>query len=262
MHIRIIIFCLLATLTGPLMPLSGQAVNQTDGEGRKQGHWIKKYPNGDLMYDGFFKNDKPEGEFRRYYENNTIKSVMIFSGNGTEAVASLYYPNGFKASEGKYVNQLKEGRWQFFSPSAEGMLISEEEYSKNKRNGISVNYYDNKVIEEKTTYKNDLLNGEYLKYYPDGSLFLRTSYVNGKLNGRFEAFFENGKPEFLGAYKDDLKNGQWIFYKKEGGERFRTEYDLGVAKNRDLDIYESNIMDSLELNKGKIADPEKTGQIW
>ncbi len=41
------------------------------------------------------------------------------------------------AAQGKYINQLKEGKWKFFSSSVEGYLINEEDYSKNLRNGLS-----------------------------------------------------------------------------------------------------------------------------
>jgi antitoxin component YwqK of YwqJK toxin-antitoxin module len=244
------------------MPQSGQAINQTDREGRKQGHWMKKYPNGNILYDGFFTNDKPAGEFKRYYDDNTLKSLLVFSQDGSDAKSTLYYPNGLTASTGKYVNQLKEGRWQFFSPTTKGLLISEEEYSGNKKNGIAVKYYPDGKIAEKIYYKNDVRQGECMKYYPDGTLNFKTHYANGKMNGRFEAFFENGKPEMTGQYKNDLREGEWIIYKKDGTSRFRTEYASGIPDNADINIYESDYIDSLERVKVKIEDPEKTGTIW
>jgi antitoxin component YwqK of YwqJK toxin-antitoxin module len=241
---------------------SSQAINQTDKEGRKQGHWIKKHPNGNVMYDGFFRNDRPSGEFRRFYEDNTLKSLLVFNEDGSEAAATLYYSNGFVASTGKYVNQLKEGKWKFFSPTTRGLMISEEEFSADKSNGLSVKYYPDSTIAEKLQYKNGARNGELLKYYPDGKLNLRTYYTNGKMNGKFEAFFENGKPEMTGQYKNDLREGLWIVYRKDGSQRFKTEYNAGIPGNRDIDIYESDYIDSLERHKVKIADPEKTGEIW
>lgn len=262
MNLKVLIVCLFSACSSQLNAQGVQAINQTDKDGKKQGHWIKKYPNGNVMYDGFFKNNNPAGEFKRYYEDKTLKSVLVFKADGAEANAVLYYPNGFVASRGKYVNQLKEGKWQFFSPSTKDKIVSEEEYLHNKRNGLSVVFYPDSTIAEKINYKNDLKNGEWLKYYPDGNLILKTFYVNGQLNGKFEAFFDNGKPEFLGQYKNDLKEGLWIIYKRDGSQRFRTEYTYGVANNRDIDIYESDFIDSLERNKIKIADPEKTREIW
>jgi antitoxin component YwqK of YwqJK toxin-antitoxin module len=262
MNLKIAALFFFINLPGLCMPQSGQAINQTDSEGRKQGHWMKKYPNGNTLYDGFFKNDKPIGEFKRYYEDNTLKSLLVFSKDGSDAKATLYYPNGLTASIGKYVNQVKEGRWQFFSPTTKGLLISEEEYSGNKKNGIAVKYYPDGKAAEKIYYKNDVRQGECLKYYPDGTFNLKTHYTNGKLDGRFDAFFENGKPEMTGQYKNDLREGEWIIYKKDGSRRFRTEYASGIPDNADINIYESDYIDSLERVKVRIEDPEKTGTIW
>jgi antitoxin component YwqK of YwqJK toxin-antitoxin module len=262
MNLKVLIICLFSACTSIAPAQVKQANNQTDKDGKKQGHWIKKYPNGNVMYDGFFRNDKPTGEFRRYYEDNTLKSLLVFDADGAEANAILYYPNGFIASRGKYVNQLKEGKWQFFSPSSKDKIVGEEEYLNNKKNGLSVTFYADSTIAEKVHYKNDIKNGEWLKYYPNRALTLKTFYVNGKLNGTFEAFFDNGKPEFLGQYKNDLKEGLWIVYKKDGNQRFRTEYTSGIANNSNIDIYESDYIDSLERSKVKIADPDKTGVIW
>jgi len=262
MNFRIKAICIYLLLTLPGISQTVQDFNQTDKNGKKQGRWMKYYPNGKIMYDGFFNDDKPTGEFKRYYEDNVLKALLIFSKNGTEATTTLYYPNGLIASKGKYVNQLKEGKWQFFSSTNEGLLIREEEYASNKRNGLSVTYYPDSTIAEKLYYENDIRNGEWIKYYPDGTLTFKTTCQNGKLNGRFEAFFENGKTEFLGQYIDDLRDGLWIIYNKDGKERFKTLYSAGVPDNRDIDIYQSEYLDSLENIKVKIADPEKTGEIW
>lgn len=242
--------------------IQGQEINRSDTDGKKQGRWIKNYPNGKMMYEGTFRNDKPDGEFRRYYEDGALKSIMIFSNNGTEAETVLFYPNGLKASSGKYVNQLKEGKWRFFSFTEKDLLISEAEYNGNRKNGRLVNYYPDGKAAEQVMYKNDLKHGECLKYYPDGTLTLRTYYENGLINGAFEAFHENGKAEIKGQYKNNLREGLWIIYRKDGSQKFRTEYAAGIPDNRSIDIYESEYIDSLERNKVIIADPEKTGEIW
>ena len=47
-----------ATLFLGLTPLMAQDYNQTDSKGRRQGQWRDFYPNGQLRYEGEFKNDK------------------------------------------------------------------------------------------------------------------------------------------------------------------------------------------------------------
>lgn len=262
MNVKILTICLLFACLNHISGQTAEQLNQTDGKGRKQGHWIKKYPNGNIMYDGFFRDDMPAGEFKRYYENAGLKSVLLFDSTGREASATLYYQNGLPASRGKYVNQLKEGKWQFFSSTNKDVLISEEYYSGDKRNGTSVKYYPDGRIAEKINYINDVRHGEWTKFYPDGRITMKTSYLNGKLDGRFEAFFENGKQEFSGQYKNDIRDGLWIIFKNDGSTRFRTVYTMGVPDNREIEIYETNYLDSLDRNKASIPDPEKTGNMW
>lgn len=246
----------------PLTALTAQEINKSDQDGKKQGRWIKNYPNGKVMYEGFFRNDYPEGEFRRYYEDGTMKSLLVFSNRGTEAKAILYYPNGLKASSGKYTNQLKEGLWLFYSFTVKDLLISEAEYKENKLNGLMINYYPDGKAAEKIRYRNNLKHGECLKYFPDGTVTLRTNYENGLVNGRFEAFHENGKPEMTGQYKNNLREGPWVIYRNDGSQKFSTIYTEGIPDNRSIDIYETEYIDSLERIKVNIADPEKTGEIW
>ena len=84
---------------------------------------------------------------------------MIYSSDGKEVDATHYHPNGFIASRGKYINQMKEGKWEFFSSFYEGYLISEESYINNKRNGPSFKFYPDSTVFEKVTYVNDKKDG-------------------------------------------------------------------------------------------------------
>ncbi|HPT21165.1 MAG TPA: toxin-antitoxin system YwqK family antitoxin [Bacteroidales bacterium] len=237
-------------------------INKTDPQGRKQGHWIKKYPNQSIMYDGYFKDNHPTGEFKRYDEYQTLESILIFDDNGTDAAATTYHPNGYIASKGKYINQMKEGKWQFFSISVNGYMICEEYYSKNKRNGQSVKFYPDSTVGERVTYSDDIKQGEWIKYYPSGVICLRSSYQDGKINGKFEVWYENGQIEFSGQYKNDLRDGLWYIYNEDGTTKYKLEYKDGITTDRQMDIDASDYLDSLDRNKGKVADPEKTGAMW
>jgi antitoxin component YwqK of YwqJK toxin-antitoxin module len=236
-------------------------INITDQQGRKQGHWIKKYPNESIMYDGFFKDDHPVGEFRRFFENQSLKSMLIYSDNGREAIATIYHPNGNISSKGTYIDQMKEGKWQFFSAFTKGYLISEESYSKNLKNGPSIKFYPDSTIAERLIFINNIKQGEWIQYYPNRVFSLKSNYLNGKINGKFEVWFENGSIELSGQYQNDSRDGLWVIYNNNGTIKYKLEYIAGVTKDHQLDIDESNYLDSLERNKGKIADPEKTGVI-
>jgi antitoxin component YwqK of YwqJK toxin-antitoxin module len=255
-------------IAGSLLAISAIAtcqteagINKTDAQGRKQGHWIKKYPNENVMYDGIFRDNYPVGEFKRYYEDKTLKSVLIYSNNGKEASSTIYHPNGFISSKGKYINQMKEGKWQFFSMYISGYLICEELYTRNIRNGPSLKFYPDSTVAERVNYINDLRHGEWIQYYQDGSTCLKSAFRNGKINGKIEVWFENKQIQLSGQYKNDSRDGLWTIYKNDGTLKYRIEYIDGVTKDKQPDIDESDFLDFLEQNKGKIADPEKTGVI-
>lgn len=260
MKFRNTITILLACLS---MAASGQQPadsNRTDQQGRKQGYWIKRYPNKVVMYSGTFKNDKPVGEFRRYYENSKLWSVLIYSADGTLADATLYHPNGNLASKGTYVNQKKEGKWQFYSEFMNGYRICEENYKNNMRNGLSERFYVDSTLAEKLYYQNDLKHGECIQYHPNGKVCMKTTFSKGKMNGKYEVWAENGRLEITGQYINDLREGNWKFFNKDGSIKYNVNYTLGVADNKQMEIDEASYLDSLERNAGKVADPAKVGR--
>jgi antitoxin component YwqK of YwqJK toxin-antitoxin module len=259
--LKIAAITLLIVISQVTLCQSASELNKSDQQGRKQGHWIKKYPDQTVMYDGYFKNDNPVGEFRRYYETKVLKSLLVYNEAGNEAIATIYHSNGFISSKGKYVNQLKEGKWQFFSISINGYLILEETYTRNLRNGISLKFYPDSVVAEKLFYVNDIRQGEWIQYYPNGEVSLKSSFLNDKINGKFEVWYENGRKQFSGQYKNDTRDGLWQIFNPDGTIKYKIQYVEGIAQDRQMDIDGSEYLDKLEKNKGKIPDPEKSGVI-
>jgi antitoxin component YwqK of YwqJK toxin-antitoxin module len=232
------------------------ALNNTDATGKKQGHWIKRYENGNIQYDGYFKDDKPVGAFKRFYPDAQLNSLQVFNNDGSETDATFYHRNGFIASTGKYLNQKKEGKWKIYSANFDKYMICEEEYSADKRNGPSLKYYPNGSILERIYYLNDLRNGEWIQYYPDESIAIKSFYNKDKLEGPYEVFFSDGKPEFSGQYKNNVRDGLWHIYDEDGSLKYEITYNNGVVNNPEMFRTESDYLDTLEKNKGKIADPD------
>ncbi len=252
----LLIFFLSATVN--IYCQNDNSVNHTDSKGRKQGHWIRRYPDEKIQYDGYFRDDHPVGEFKRYYENQVLKSVLTFSQDGKEAAAVLFYPNGFTASSGSYINRKKEGKWKFFSDIIKDCLVEEDIFSGDLRNGLSLRYYPDSSIAEKVNFVNDIKQGEWTKYYPNGTLLLKSQYRDGKIDGKFETWFESGKPEFSGQYKNDARDGMWTIYNENGSVRYQIHYKDGITSDRQMDLDQARILEEREKNKDQIEDPEKT----
>lgn len=260
--IRLTILVILTALTVTAGSQQPDTLNITDKNGKRQGHWIRHYPNGAIQYSGFFKDDNPIGEFKRYYEDGTLRSLMFYHENNPEVKVKFYHPNGFLAAEGNYVNQKKEGIWKFFSQKTEGYRICEENYSNDLRNGPSVKYYQDGIIAEKLFYKNDLRHGEWTQYYVTGNLCIKANYEHGKLNGSFEVLYANGKPEYIGTYNNDVRDGPWKIFTEAGELEIEIVYKMGRLDDPRVAERENALFDLLEKNRGRIADPEITGTIW
>jgi len=249
-----------------VIPLCGHSqlpsdINKTDKQNRKQGKWVKRYPQGTIMYEGIFNDNHPVGEFKRFYENSVLKSLLIYSADGTEADATIYHSNGFISSKGKYKNQKKEGLWRFYSYNIKDYRICEETYSANRRNGLSLKFFTDSTLAESVMYKNDLKQGEWIQYYPSGKVCMKSGFLNDKVSGKYQVWYENGKPEITGQYKDDVRDGIWMIYNNAGGLKYKLDYKDGIQTETLYDIDVSEYLDSLERNKGNFADPEKTGII-
>ena len=254
-----ILFVLIIPIAVAAQPITD--INHTDVSGKKQGRWVRKYPNNIVMYDGIFKDDYPEGEFKRYYETGRLQSVLIYSNQGKVADAKIYHPNGFLAAQGKYINQQKEGLWQFYSGFENGYLVSKESYSKNLRDGESLKLYPDGTVAERLNYENDVASGELIKYYLNGNISLKTTMINGKFDGKFEAWFEDGQIQLLGAYKQDRKEGKWLIYEKDGSLRYEITYENGMTSDRQMDVDVDLYLEMLEQNEGKTLDPEVTDDV-
>ncbi|MBM3420683.1 MAG: hypothetical protein FJY11_06060 [Bacteroidetes bacterium] len=237
-------------------------INITDSRGKKQGYWIKRDDDGKVLYEGRFIDDNPVGEFRRYYPDGRLRSLMVHSGGSPEVFVKFFHPNGFIAAEGLYINQKKEGNWKFFSKNSSEYLICEELYRNDLRNGPSVKYYKDGIIAEKLNYTDDIRTGEWTQYYVTGKLCIKAAYVKGLLEGPFEVFYPNGQHEFKGQYTNNVRNGLWLVYKEDGKPEFEMNYKMGRLDDPSFAQRENNFLDMLEKNKGKIADPEITGIIW
>src|ERR1051326_3561982 len=113
-------------------------LNQTDKDGKKQGHWIKKEENGKIIYEGNFKDNHPIGEFKYYYDDGQLKTVSVFSNDGKVCRSKHYFSGNILMAEGKYVNEKRDSIWKFYS--ARDTIFSIETYKNGKKDGLEKSF--------------------------------------------------------------------------------------------------------------------------
>lgn len=229
--------------------------NQTDNLGLKQGHWKKHYKNGIVAYKGFFKDDKPRGEFLRYHENGRISARMNFTACGDTSYTTLYSAEGYELSEGVFLNTKKHGKWQYFAKGKR--VVYTEEYNNGLKHGAFIIYYPDGQVYETVLWKDGEKHGISEQFYPEGTPKSKILYRDGLEDGPVLTYYRNGEVRIKGQYAKGLKEGVWQIFLPDREGITRVEYHKGIAANHDeLVERETRELDELLKNKGKITDPD------
>lgn len=246
---KIIVFLLI------FIPLAGfSQINQTDASGQRQGKWQKSYPNGKLMYEGYFKNGEPAGEWTRFYEGGQVKAKIQYDQNSDTAAVVLFDPLGKKMAEGAYVDEKRAGKWNFYS---DNQKVSEETFNDGVKHGISRTFYPTGEVLEESEWQNGQQTGSYRVFFKDGKPYMQCKYSGGKRNGLCLSYFPNGRVEMEAYYSDNLRHNDWKFYSESGDLKYTLKYDQGNLLNPEVqDSIESINQSQFEKNKQPVADPE------
>lgn len=230
--------------------------NQTDERGWKQGYWKKHYPNGELMYRGFFRDDKPAGKFLRYYDNGKLKAVLSHTGKYETAYATMYFQNGQEGAVGKYTGQKRDSIWSYYSYYT-GTLSYRESYRMGHKDGPSFKYYSEGSMAEVLDWKNDMKHGKWRQFYEDSTLRLSASYEMDQLHGKYCIFNRDQVLVLDGSYRNGNKDGNWMFYDNDGKLAYMLQYNNGeILNEEELEKWAEEFMRNIEKNLGKIPEPD------
>ncbi len=226
---RSFLFLLVFSLFPLLSHAQQDSINRVDQNGKRHGLWMKKYANGNIRYRGTFVHGKETGEFLFYLPDNPKhpSAKKIYKENSDEVYVIFYRKNGKKESEGYFKNQKRTGTWKYYFPDGK-TLMSTEEYSNGKKNGVAKIFYKNGTLAEKTHYKDGLKDGTSETFGINGKPLAFTTYRNGKPDGPCRTYLENGELYSSGQYKNGLKTGIWEFH--IDGKIIRTEHPEWVHR--------------------------------
>ena len=251
--LRIAIFLFLVMSLNTLF--AQNEVNQEDEKGLKQGFWQKKLPNGNLVYEGTFKDDRPVGEFKRYHTSGLLKARLFYPETSDTVQAELYDLRGKLMGKGNYLGQQKEGKWEYFQ---KGEVVAEEMFVHGQKNGLAKTYYPTGELFEETPWKDDQKNGIYRAYFKSGKPYLECRMKDGKRDGTCQVYFENGMLELDAFYTQGLRQNEWRYFNPDGSQSYTLVYQQGMLINPEvLDSIQQIQFGKLEQNRKSLVDPEK-----
>jgi antitoxin component YwqK of YwqJK toxin-antitoxin module len=214
-----------------------EKINQLDSKGKKEGHWKGVHEKSKrLRYEGTFQNGVEAGTFK-YYDDTKAQSLIatrVFSQNGTVAQTTFFDQKGNKVSEGKTINRLNEGVWNYYHKSST-QLMTVENYKNGKLEGSRKVYFLSGAVTEEATYRNGLRDGIYKVYLENGIVAEEINFKNGQYDGSAEFRDGSGKTVSRGNFVKDEKKGIWEFF--EDGKLVKKEkYPLRVKFKKRTDI--------------------------
>jgi antitoxin component YwqK of YwqJK toxin-antitoxin module len=191
-----------------------EKTNQLDANEKKDGLWKGVFEASKRSrYEGTFKHGVEVDTFR-YFDDTKAKSILatrVFSDNGTVAQTTVYDQNKNKVSEGKTVNRLNEGVWNYYHKGSK-QLMKVEFYKNDKLEGTQKIYFDDGALAEETVYKNGMREGVYKVYLKNGTVVEEAVFKNNQYDGPAIYRDSFGKIVSIGNYVKNEKKGIWEFY--------------------------------------------------
>jgi len=241
----------------PLLLASQESdtINQVDTQGKKTGYWEKKSPEGSYLYQGYFKEGRPIGEMKRYYETGELKAVMFYKEDCDTVRTRFFYNDGEPAGEGSYLGNQKEGLWTYYSFYS-GAVTSTEQYVHGQRHGTERKFYSNGQVSEEIEWSRNVKHGQWNQFFEDGTRKLLSFHLYGKVSGSYTFYWPNSYPYYKGQFLDNKQHGKWEFYTDEGELKYEIMYHYGKAENEEeLIKQDQEFFEMIEENLGKFEDP-------
>jgi len=228
-------------------------INRTDNFGYRQGKWKYFWVNGNLRFEGSYKNDKRDGFFKFYDLNGNFEKVEKYV-NGELIVdapevkilnrRSSYHPNGQLAITATYYKDIPEGIRREYDTT--GKVIKGYVF----QNGI--------IRFEGITDDNGLRQGLWKEFYETGELRSEGHYRNSTLTGNWNFYFQDKRVEITGSYNNKgEKIGEWIWYYSDGQPMIIENWEAGLLQGDYVEYDETG----KELAKGMYEYGEKDG-FW
>ena len=138
--------------------------------------FVRKYfENGQIQFEGVFKNGKPEGENIIFYSNGQIEREGSFKNGKFSGVNKWYNQNGTL----RFIRDYQEGGKLSEFSYVNGKIYAESNYLNNMKDGLQRKYHLNGQLKWEHNYKNNQLDGIQKEFDSNGKLVSEKKYKDG-----------------------------------------------------------------------------------
>lgn len=209
-------------------------------EDKKEGKCMEYTASGILRKSAVYKEDKLHGELLDFYENGTPERSAIFYERiqvGDTMLRNIYdgekiqyYASGMVQSKEFYSMGQRTGTWERYYEGT-GLLQEKTSYENNLKTGPSL-YYDN--VGNKTSESNYIIlktdSGNFsMKHGPEKAwktniLTMETQFQFNKEEGTRSAYYNNGTLASTMQFKNGLLQGASTEYFENGKTKSSRTY--------------------------------------
>ena len=176
--------------------INNDTINKIDPEsGRKTGYWIitgemkpkEGYNAENKIEEGVYVNNRKNGIWIKYWPNGNIRSKINYKNGRTNGAYTTYFQNGKVEEKGKVIAGMMQGEFTLFWPN--GKLRQKKNFNLNgKTDGQVAYYYPNGNKELIFKSINGVENGSASWYYENG-------------DKKKDCFFNNGTVQTTKQYE-------------------------------------------------------------
>ena len=209
------------------------------------GYNIFYYENGMKSSEGPMRDGKPDGYWKVYSVHAKIKSEGNRKNFQLDSIWKFYDDDGKLAFEYYYKDGKKNGSKKMYDIK-NNILISDENYENDIKQGSSLYYYADGKVSQKIPFNKGKEEGIGFEYDEAGNIITIIEYKLGfikkqeKINrrdrnnlkqGMWKEFYENGNVKNECNYTDDKKNGYYKEYSMNGSLSNTIKYVNGKIEN-------------------------------
>ena len=233
--------------------------NKVDEQGRRQGEWALKYPNGLYRYVATYRDGVVVGTATRYDEDGHKTLDMTYDADSDTCRVITYHDNGKVESRGQYVQKLREGTWRLYN--YDGGLMSIIEFSHGLKHGTERILYNSGRVMERIPWVDGYRHGVWTRFFTNGRKLSEGTFDHDQLSGLYTEWAGDGKIAKRGSYDAGVMVGTWhVRYDDVPGQNLEVDivYDKhGLVVNRaEVDSVETLRVKAYEMMNDKVLDPQ------
>jgi TonB family protein len=162
-----------------------------------------------------------------FVKNKDILVLLVKSpvNDPTRIYQKTNYDDGTPKDEGVFINGKKSGTWKYYS--------------------------DWQRISFLKSFKDDVLDGPFAKFYINGNKAFETNYVNGDQVGQFTYYHMNGNLQSTGYKKNNILDGIYKKYDINGKLESVCQYVIGAKEGLDSIFVDGKFSQTVLYKSGK-----------